>query len=355
MSGIDVLTGNPRKVLDSQMDGLLQNWNARQDNPQWRDWTGFGVSLEAANPRIVYFVGSGVAPSPDTFEPKDLLDRANSPTVVTSAKFQAITPAHRSVPFGPLRNSHPGDNIEANLNSPGVQPGGGTIGAFLVASIAPQSKWALSANHVIAFNNQYAGVAVSVPGTALSVNNPRCVPVAPGAANPVDAAIVSCVTVDAISPRIPNLPVATVAPLPRASGSTSVLKVGWASPRPVPGSLSYFAARIEVDQGSNQIFGFNPCEFANQWVIEGPNDPMRQFAAPGDSGSLVVGQLDGGNQPLGILIAVQHGGLPAPPTLLSIATPLSNVLASLADATGVALALDPDMVGSLLRSTHRGG
>jgi hypothetical protein len=345
VTGMEVLAGTPAgQLLASQLDALLQHWKNRNQQPELKDWVGFGVSL-SATPRIVYFFAGGVAPPPDALG-LDIGDPDNAPGFFTGVLLQSIPPAYRHVPFGPLRNAQPGDNIDGRAHGGAVSEGG-TLAAFLVEAGVAGPKWAMSANHVIAFNNQYADLTVNIPGTDLAVDNPSGVPIVQNLANLADVAIVSCTNPDAISAPIPGLPIATITPAASPAPSTSVRKVGWTTSSQIAGQLSYFAARIQVTPDSFQTLGVDPCEFASQWMVQGP---INGFAAPGDSGALVVAQLPGGNQPLGMLIAVQAPGQAAAQDVLSVVTPLPNILSALNTTTGKTFELDPDMVGTLRKT-----
>ena len=348
----ELLEGTPAgALLDSRLDELLQLWNNRAGNEAMKNWVGFGVSLDVENPRIVHFIAGGAAPDPSAYSLRNLyldnvdidLNLEDVPIFRTYSVFQTIPPGEG--PPGKLNgNAQPGDFISASV--PRTVTNNGTLGVFLVETGNPGARWALSANHVIGFNSQFPNrVSVDVTDTNLRVGQPRCVTCVQNTANPADVAVVPCANPAAASAVIPGLPISNPSTVGPHAG-IQVLKVGWATPMPVPGNVSYFAARISVTQDPPQTMGFSPCEFSNQWMIEGPSGP-HGFAAPGDSGAIVVASLVAGNAPFGILIAVQQPVLPPPPTVLSVVTPFQNVLDSLKDATGITFELDPATVGAI--------
>ena len=309
---------------------------------------GFGVTLDPEEPAIVHFV-SGPAPPDITIFSSDP-DARPAFKFVPATRFRSIPSAERidtsllERPFIELPKATPGSFINGFSRSADLSESG-SLCAFLVEPQNPGVKWALSANHVIAFNKRYADLKVSLTGTSLTVSDSRPVIIDPDAANPVDAAIVKCGQINAVDPRIPSLPLSGIVPAASPQSGTTVKKLGNGAPGvTVTGTLSYFAARMDVAQDNNQVLGVNPCEFSNQWLIQGNGGAP--FASPGDSGAPVVVQLPSGKLvPLGMLIAgqVPSDNTPAA-NLLSVATPLQNILSELQLATGMTLTLDPDTV-----------
>ncbi len=217
---------------------------------------------------------------------------------------------------------------------------GGTIGAFLVES-GKSGRWALSANHVIAFNGAYPDLEVTIPiGPFLTLDQPVAVKVLNGSDNLVDAAIVRVSPATSINPRIPGLPLTSVESVTTPSANASVKKVGWSSPNPVPGRLAYFARLMEITLDRGTLGDALYYELADQWIIEGDAD----FAAPGDSGALAVIQSGTETLPFGLLVAVQSEPSAAGKSL-SVVTPLATILAELKRVTGKTFMLDPASIG----------
>jgi hypothetical protein len=338
---MSIISGTPAgRLLDSQLTRLLPIWNRRKTDPRiaaW-GWTGFGVTL-TDHPTIVYFFGSNVTPPPDLFNP--VLDpvTGTSPILESQVKFQSISSLRCTAVRGAM--AHPGVEIHGCAED-GTVSQAGTLGAFLTASDNSRPRWALSANHVIAFNGDFPDLKVNVPAQTGLVAGPPVAPaIQPQAANPVDAAIVPCAPVP-VNPHIPNLPIDTVEPSTSTAAGTPLAKLGFGMPGVAKGALSYFAARLEINFGDGQ-FPFSQVEFQDQWIV---SDGASPFAKPGDSGALVIAQT-ATSAPFGLLIAVQPGDRTGQRPGFSIVTPFQNVLSELSRLSGVALQLDPATVGPI--------
>lgn len=317
-----------------------------------QDWTGFGVSLDnLLEPRITLFFKSSVGDTLLDAYQVPLWLKALAPDMVGNVNLLRIPSRPTEVVLN-HQLAQPGAAIEGD--AVGVASGAvvgsenGTLGVFLQDNQSPPNIWALSANHVIGFNNGArcdnrftTRVILGGQGTISEETRVVCLHESP-AVNIADAAIAKCKPSLQVVAEIPGLPIESATPATAPASGTVVTKVGAASSAST-GLVAYHANRLEINLSG--LVGIDHCQFQDQYLIR--SEPSGPFSVPGDSGALVTTVQNGARVPFGLLIAYQENpdGVPdvAPAdkgqAIFSVVTPIANVISELESATGLQLRL----------------
>jgi len=231
----------------------------------------------------------------------------------------AAVPPSATPPVDRVRPLVPGCSISSTT---GVSAG--TLGCFVEDK---DGTYFLSNSHVVAdFGAAAPGLPIVQPGKLDGGNDPadvtggfaRAVPVDPTALNVADAAIAT-VDKNGIDPTIPVIGRPTDSP-PDPDIGDRVAKRGRTTDV-TTGTVRSINVNLKV------LWPNDPVEFADLIEIEA-DDPRRSFAAPGDSGSLIV--IAKGVAPLALLVA---GGTNNGKTVV-YGTPMTAVLRELAVSMG---------------------
>ena len=204
------------------------------------------------------------------------------------------------------------------LDTPNVVPEG-TLGFFAGVD---GLKFAVSANHVL-YGNGHCPITQPVWIGRPGVTGGRGVvgnTVSGRSANTVDVARANLLTPIDQAPYGPlALPFDPVpVPFPSAnSASLSVRMVG--QPNKVGRTRVHSSSVFKIDYTNINRMGLgNDVEFKNQWFVEGTGGI---FAEPGDSGGLVVANVNGVFQPLGMVIGIEDGD-----GTFAVVTPIQPIL-----------------------------